>query len=390
MNNQRGYLIFEDVRRDSSLKPIFDICVSSVLNKSARIVKTRAVTGYPSYDCFRVEGKEILAGAALEYYLSELGGSDFNYEKAREFSEAMRRLWGWKWNVDRILRQWAERVIRDPFFSGTKDENGYLRWELKPGEPSWRLPDAYLRFGCYIAVNFMKFGASYDQLTANKIFGFITALGSDLPARLKKEGSGDLPKDAAEYKDDTVSCKANDVFAAIKIALKEETEDAYRKALSFLCRLFELDFPRSYAIDFRSPEKSFLPIKGLPKKGVHSLFAGAVRYPALYELIERYARLTIKEFEWYINLEDEHCAMPGTFAVFALGLLGESYHALVCDYLEICDGEHQGIQGNFVLAYIEKFGFTEKGLELYDLLDNNIQWMPKKLTALRAKANRID
>ena len=53
----------------------------------------------------------------------------------------------------------------------------------------------------------------------------------------------------------------------------------------------------------------------------------------------------------------------------------------------MCDGEHQGIHGEFVLAYIEKYGFTEKGLELYNLCDENIQHMPKKLIALRAKVN---
>ena len=38
--------------------------------------------------------------------------------------------------------------------------------------------------------------------------------------------------------------------------------------------------------------------------------------------MERYARLAMREFEWYNNLSDESCAMPGTFAVFALGLEG--------------------------------------------------------------------
>jgi hypothetical protein len=174
----------------------------------------------------------------------------------------------------------------------------------------------------------VKYGADYNQLTANEILGFVTALGSGLPAKLKKYGSGDLPKEVAGYKDDTVSCKANDVFAAIKIILKEESEEACRKVLDFLCRLLETGFPRSYAVDFRSPEKNWLPIRGLPKKGVHQLFANAVRWPGLHERMERYARLVMKEFEWYNNLENEHCAMPGTFAVFALGLLGEAYHTL--------------------------------------------------------------
>ena len=45
----------------------------------------------------------------------------------------------------------------------------------------------------------------------------------------------------------------------------------------------------------------------------------------------------------------------------------------VSDY----DGEHQSLQGEFVLAYIEKFGFTDKGLELYSLFYKNIQHLPK-------------
>jgi len=51
----------------------------------------------------------------------------------------------------------------------------------------------------------------------------------------------------------------------------------------------------------------------------------------------------------------------------------------------MCDDEHQGIHGKFVLAYIEKYGFTEKGVELYDLCEEKIQHLPKKLIALRTK-----
>ena len=39
------------------------------------------------------------------------------------------------------------------------------------------------------------------------------------------------------------------------------------------------EFPRSYSMEFRGPEKIYLPIPGLPRKGVHQLFACAVRYP---------------------------------------------------------------------------------------------------------------
>ncbi len=119
------------------------------------------------------------------------------------------------------------------------------------------------------------------------------------------------------------------------------------------------------------------------------MFANAVLYPNIHSKIEKYARLAMKEFEWYNNLDGEYCAMPGTFAVFALGLYDEKYHQLACDYLSLCDGEHQSLQGEFVLAYIEKFGFTDKGLELYSLCDKNIQHLPKKLMSLYEKHLKV-
>lgn len=48
----------------------------------------------------------------------------------------------------------------------------------------------------------------------------------------------------------------------------------------------------------------------------------AVRYPSLHPAMERHVRLAMREYEWYNNLSDEFYAMPGPFAVFALGLEG--------------------------------------------------------------------
>jgi hypothetical protein len=141
MANKPNYLIFEDVLRDSSLKPLFDACAASILDGSARVAKTRAPAGYASRPCFRVEGKEILIEAILEYYLFEISRNDFDCEKAQDFAEAMRKLCGWKWDVDRTLRAWVERVIRAPFFyDENHSEGGWNEhWVLKPGEPSCRM-----------------------------------------------------------------------------------------------------------------------------------------------------------------------------------------------------------------------------------------------------------
>ena len=40
------------------------------------------------------------------------------------------------------------------------------------------------------------------------------------------------------------------------------------KCLDYLCELLEQeDFPRSYAVEFKGPEKRYLPITGTAQKG---------------------------------------------------------------------------------------------------------------------------
>ena len=350
--------------------------------------RTRAKAGYPSWSCFRVEGKELLVAAVLEYYLYDLQCSGFISKSAEEFTDKMRTLCGWHWDVDRVLNKWIKTVVINPFFYDANNSKYEHKWVLKPENPGYTLSEDQIKFACFIAVCFTKYGHSFDKSFTKEIFDLVTALGSKLPAQIKKNGSGSIPKEIAERKTEDFSCIANDAFATIKISVKDECEESYREILDYLCSLLEFGFSKSYSIEFKGLNKIYLPIKKLPKKGVNQLFANAILYPKLHDKIERYAKLAMKEFEWYLNLDGEYSAMPGSFAVFALGLYDEKYHKLTCDYLSLCDGEHQSIQGEFVLAYIEKFGFTEKGFELYKLCEENIQELPKKLVSLYKKSAR--
>lgn len=386
MSNKRKYLLVNDIKEDSSLVPVFDECVALVLAGEARVLKRRERGENYHPNCFNAGGQLVVCEDVLEYYLNfKLKDDAFDYEMAKKFSERMRKLIGWRFTIDIVLRNWVNKNIRDDNFHPVKNEYGYTDYLPNPDVAKAQIPEDYLKFACYIAVNFSKYGLNFESLTVKDIFYFVTTLGSKLPAQLKKNGSGELPKDVTEYKNDTLSCKANDVFGTIRISLKEENETHYRHIFQFLNRLLSHNFPKSYQIDFRGPKKEYLPVKGLSKKGVNQLFACGVQYEHLHHLIEIYARQAMNEDEWYNNLHDEHCAMTGTFAVFALGLADESNHDLVCDYLRMCDGEHQMIHGAFVLAYVQKYGFTEKGLELYDLCRKNIQHLPSKLIQLRKK-----
>ena len=102
-----------------------------------------------------MHGHEILVEAVLEYYLSQLSGTGFDHEKARAFTEALRRTAGWK-RIYCTLQRWVERILRDPYFY---DENhgkdGWnQKWTLKSDEKHGFITEDFFRFACYIAVCF--------------------------------------------------------------------------------------------------------------------------------------------------------------------------------------------------------------------------------------------
>ncbi len=253
--------------------------------------------------------------------------------------------------------------------------------------------EGLLRFACHVAICHTVYGQSFESLTTEHILGLVSQIRPDMVKELKTNGSGKLPPNIQKRKTKHLTASANDAFATIRITARDCGEGACEEALSYLIEILEQpEFPRSYSIEFRGPEKIYLPIPGLPKKGVHQLFACAVQYPSLHPAMERYARLAMREFEWYQNLADEACAMPGTFAVFALGLEGERWAPLVTEYLDLCDDEHSSLQGKFLHALIRKFGFQPWTLGVLVRGALSMQWLEpaKEFRSLIANAESLD
>ena len=211
--------------------------------------------------------------------------------------------------------------------------------------------------------------------------------------KLKEHGTGRLPLNLQKRKTEHFTASANDAFAVIRITARNSTEECCHEVLNYLCELLEQeDFPRSYAVEFKGPEKRYLPITGLPKKGVNQLFACAVQYPGLHPLMERYARLAMRQYEQYTNLSDEQCALPGSFAVFALGMLGQEWQQLVWDYLGLCDDEHSHLQEKFLRAYVKRFGFTADTVPMFvrGVLSMQNMKYSKDYAAWMANAESLD
>ena len=108
-----------------------------------------------------------------------------------------------------------------------------------------------------------------------------------------------------------------------------------------------------------------MDIKGIAKSSTHRFFAQALQYEELHSKLVTYAEVAMKEFQWYNDVEEgEKSCMPGSYAVFGLGLIGEEYFPLVSKYFELLDDEHQMVHKYFISALIDRYGVNEHSLPL--------------------------
>ncbi|MNI64352.1 hypothetical protein D3C73_1197870 [compost metagenome] len=105
-----------------------------------------------------------------------------------------------------------------------------------------------------------------------------------------------------------------------------------------------------------------MSVSGLAKSHTHRFFANALQYEELHPKLETYARLAMVEHEWYEDTEGEKNCMPGTYAVFGLGLANRRFFPLVEAYMERVDDEHQSVQAAFAGAFIMQYGIDETTL----------------------------
>ena len=245
-----------------------------------------------------------------------------------------------KWNKEYILK--AEIVPEKVDVEKLKLFVQQALWKIKYKQYSWDV----------------KFACEDLERAANE-------LGSEKAKQYLKKGTGELPDNLIHYKDSELEAEANDVFATISLKIKQETAEAYGKALDFIIALLKAGFSHSYQIKLSSKApKHFLDIKGLAKSSTHCFFAQALQYETLHPKLEEYAKVAIKELEWYTDTEyiENSCA-TGSYAIFGLGLTSKKYFPLVEQYFKLVDDEDQMmIHINFVNALIKRHGFSVETL----------------------------
>lgn len=268
--------------------------------------------------------------------------------------------------LENNLRRWKEEKFLPKFYDIS--DNGWSKsYELKKdfapqnagaGELALFVRAAFWR------IKFKRYAwdvdfARKDLESAALIFGSAQA------QKYLDCGTGELDESLTRFKDADVECGANDVFAQISVKIKNETPQAYKKALIFIVNLLRAGFAASYAVKFSSKaDKIYLPVKGLEKTQTHRFFATALAHEVDLEL-ELYAKEALRhKYEFYADINDEKCLMTGSYAVFGLALKSEKYFALAKRYFKNVDDEHQSAHIKFIEAFIDRYGISKQSLDV--------------------------
>ncbi|KHT30872.1 DUF6138 family protein [Pectobacterium carotovorum] len=269
--------------------------------------------------------------------------------------------------IIRVLRTWVDQQFLLRYCDVSQPEHFFEpdSYTLKPGialdvQDSQTLHPVELVL--YAAIMILRYEPSYSKPQALEYLDIAKQLGYPRALSIMEEGSGAFENAQINLKNESLECVANDVFSTITVRIRKESAEAYEQALLFITRLLTLGFPKSYKIVLKSSARQYLPIKGLAKSDTHRFFANALQYASTYPLLEDYARTAIEEFEWYADSEGEKCCMPGSYAVFGLGLTDAGYFPLVKAYMESVDDEHQSVQDAFIRAFFDKHGVTAQNV----------------------------
>ncbi|WP_409176437.1 DUF6138 family protein [Brevibacillus fortis] len=265
-------------------------------------------------------------------------------------------------DIIRALTDWVENVFLPRYYDVTRSEYRTNEYMIKPDAvlENKDEPNQPIDLLLYGAVMIIRYEPEFSKFMGQTFLELAKQLGSGKAARMLKDGSDSFSQEDVHLRHELVECKANDVFSLFTIVIRKEEAGAYERAISFILSLLRKDFPKSYKIKLKSSVREYLPIKGLAKSDTHRFFANALAYSELHPLLEKYAREAMEEYEWYEDTESERSVMPGSYAVFGLGLSSERYFPLVEAYMDLVDDEHQLVHDKFTAVFAETYGITER------------------------------
>ncbi|MCX8596130.1 DUF6138 family protein, partial [Gilliamella sp. B3493] len=178
---------------------------------------------------------------------------------------------------------------------------------------------------------------------------------------------------------DTIIARAMPTDGEIYIRFKQESEKAYSDALDYLNGLMAKGYSKifeghwlhiyfvakpeyysefaKYVEDYEDFEELELGAGGIACCS-HVFFRKAAMYESLHDKIREFVDLTMYEFDYSFDLQDEYNSVAGAFAAIALAMTDVKHMDLAIKFALETDGDHEYLAGNFGIVLEKYWGIT--------------------------------
>lgn len=191
---------------------------------------------------------------------------------------------------------------------------------------------------------------------------------------------------------DTIIARAMPTGGEIYLRFKQESEQAYSDALDYLNNLmakgysniFEGHWLHIYFVAKPEYYPEFARIikqyPGLASNS-HAFFRKAAMYESLHDKIREFVELTMYQYHYSLDLQDEESSVAGAFAAISLAMTDVKYMDVAIKYANETDGEHEFLASRFSNILAKHWGITPETAVAIALLKLSFDWLSGGLSS---------
>jgi len=144
----------------------------------------------------------------------------------------------------------------------------------------------------------------------------------------------------------------------IKVKMGQNSEAAYRQALSDILGLMDSGFTHGYRMKFK-PTSKVRSIPGMPKTKAQLFWNACARHETLWPLMKQYVSTVVDSGDFYGSGKNEEHVPSGGYATYALGLADLANWETVEEFMaaNTIDPDNS-TPSIFTACFIEKFGIN--------------------------------
>ncbi|MCX8601021.1 MULTISPECIES: DUF6138 family protein [unclassified Gilliamella] len=191
---------------------------------------------------------------------------------------------------------------------------------------------------------------------------------------------------------DTIIARAMPWGGEIYLRFKQESEQAYSDALDYLnglmakgySNIFEGHWLHIYFVAKPEYYPEFARIikqyPGLASNS-HAFFRKAAMYENLHDKIREFVELTMYQYHYSLDLQDEESSVAGAFAAISLAMTDVKYMDVAIKYANETDGEHEFLASRFSNILAKHWGITPETAVAIALLKLSFDWLSGGLSS---------